>query len=74
MFQYMENMISDLLRKLKQIRKDREITQQDLSKMSGVSYSTLTKLESGVIKNPSFSVIIRITKALDIKVDDLIVN
>jgi len=70
----MENMIAELLTKLKQIRKDREITQQELSKMSGVSYSTLTKLESGIIKNPSFAVIFRITRALDIRLDDLFQN
>ncbi|MEQ9618425.1 MAG: helix-turn-helix transcriptional regulator [Deltaproteobacteria bacterium] len=70
----MENMIADLSKRIKQARTDREITQRELSKMSGVSYSTLTKLESGVIKNPSFEVIFRITKALDIRVDDLIEN
>jgi len=72
MFQYMESMIEDLTKRLKQHREDRGITQKELSKMSGVSYSTLTKLESGVIKNPSVEAIIKITKALDLNVDDLI--
>ena len=65
-------MIEDLTKRLRQHREDREITQKELSKMSGVSYSTLTKLESGVIKNPSVEVIFRITRALDIRFDDLI--
>jgi len=67
----METMIADLLTRLKLIREKNEITQHELSKMSGVSYSTLTKLETGIIKNPSFQVIFKISKALEIKVDDL---
>jgi transcriptional regulator with XRE-family HTH domain len=74
MFQYMETMLTDLPKRIRQARTDRGITQRELSKMSGVSYSTLTKLETGIIKNPSFVVIFRITKALDIRVDDLIQN
>ena len=72
MFQYMETKIADLISRLKLIREQNEITQHELSKMSGVSYSTLTKLETGIIKNPSFQVISKISKALDIKLDDLI--
>ncbi len=71
MFQYMETKIADLISRLKLIREQNEITQHELSKMSGVSYSTLTKLETGIIKNPSFQVISKISKALDIKLDDL---
>lgn len=70
----MENMLTDLPNRIRQVRTDRGITQRELSKMSGVSYSTLTKLETGVIKNPSFVVIYKITKALDMKLDDLIEN
>jgi len=70
----MENMIEDLIKRLKQHREDRGITQKELSKMSGVSYSTLTKLESGFIKNPSVEAILKITKALDLNFDDLINN
>jgi len=67
----METKIADLISRLKLIREQNEITQHELSKMSGVSYSTLTKLETGIIKNPSFQVIFKISKALEIKVDDL---
>lgn len=70
----MDSKITDYIQKIKKARDNRGITQKELSKMSGVSYSTLTKLESGVIKSPSFEVIIRITKALDIRLDELIEN
>ena len=68
----MDNQLTDFLKNLKKVRKGREITQKELSKMSGVSYSTLTKLESGFITNPSFQTILRISKALDIRIDDLV--
>lgn len=65
-------MITDLTNSIVESRKARGITQKDLSHMSGVSYSTLTKLESGVIKSPSFIAIYKITKALDMTFDELI--
>jgi len=61
----MENQLTDYLKNLKKVR-------EELSKMSGVSYSTLTKLESGFNTNPSFQTILRISKALDIRIDDLV--
>jgi len=70
----MESMLIDLPRKIKRIREEKEITQKELAKMSGVSYSTLTKLETGVIKNPSFEVVLRIIKALEIDLSDLMWN
>jgi len=74
MFQYMESKIADLLNKIIQARKERGITQKELSIMSGVSYSTMTKLESGIIKSPSFAAIYKIIKALDMTFDELIEN
>ncbi len=70
----MEIKISDILTRIKLIREQNEITQRELSIMSGISYSTLTKLETGIIKNPSFLVILKISRALDIKLDDLLVD
>jgi len=45
----MENILVDALVKIKQSRNLKGVTQKELSRMSGVSYSTLTKLESGII-------------------------
>ncbi len=70
----MESMMADLTNKIVEARKERGITQRELSQMSGVSYSTLTKLESGIIKSPSFAAIYKITKALDMTFDELIEN
>lgn len=48
------------------------ISQEELAKKAEVKYTTLTKIESGVIKNPSVLVISRIAKSLEINVEDLL--
>jgi len=68
----MDRTITDLINNIIEARKERGITQRELSQMSGVSYSTLTKLESRIIKSPSFAAIYKIAKALDMTFDELI--
>jgi transcriptional regulator with XRE-family HTH domain len=50
----METIIVYLSDALKTTREKRKLTQKELSRMSGISYSTITKIETGVITNPSF--------------------
>jgi len=48
------------------------LSQEQLAKDSGVKYTTLTKIESGVIKNPSVLVVAKIAKILKISVEQLL--
>jgi transcriptional regulator with XRE-family HTH domain len=48
------------------------LSQQDFAKKSGVKYTTLTKIESNVIKNPSVIVMAKIAKALNVNIENLI--
>lgn len=57
---------------IKKVREENELTQKVLSKMSGVSYSTLTKLESGLIKSPGFFQVVNICRALEMSLDKLL--
>ncbi len=57
---------------IKQLRKQKSLTQRDLAKLSGVSYSTLTKIEIGVIVSPRLEHLQKIAKALGVTVDNLI--
>lgn len=68
----MESTIMDLSEALKSTRESQNLTQKELSKMSGVSYSTITKLETGVITNPSFFLVVKICQALEITTDNLL--
>lgn len=63
-----ENLIG---KKIKKLRKKNNLTQEKLAIKAGIPYTTLTKIESGVIKKPAVQTIIKIAKALNIKVEDL---
>jgi len=64
-----ENLIG---KQIKKLRSKKDLTQEKLSIKAGVPYTTLTKIESGVIKKPAVQTIAKVAKALDIKIDDLI--
>ena len=55
---------------LKQKRKEKNITLAQLSERTGISTSHLNDIENN-IKEPSISMIIRIAKGLDLKVEEL---
>ena len=48
------------------------LSQEDFAQKSGVKYTTLTKIESGVIKKPSVLIMAKIAKALNVSIEDLL--
>ena len=48
------------------------LSQEDFVKKSGVKYTTLTKIESNVIKKPSVMIMSKIAKAFGVSIEDLI--
>ena len=65
---------ADIGKRVKEHRKLRGFTQESLAIASGVPYTTLTKIESGRIKNPSLQAITKLAKALDASLDDFILS
>lgn len=59
-------------KRLQDARRAAGLTQQSLCQKSGLSYSTLAKIERGAIKAPSIFTIERIATVLDISLDQLI--
>jgi transcriptional regulator with XRE-family HTH domain len=57
---------------IKKYRNRQGLSQEDFAKKSGVKYTTLTKIESNVIKKPSVLIMAKLAKALGVGVDDLI--
>ncbi len=57
--------------RIKKYRLKADLTQEKLARGADISYTTLTKIESGVIKNPSVKVVAKIAKVLKISLDDL---
>ena len=53
-----------LAREVIQLRKNKNLTQKDLAKLSGTSQPAIARLESGTYKNISLSFIRKVAKAL----------
>lgn len=68
----MESVIKKVVTKIREERESQHITQRHLALISGVSYSTITKIETGKTKNPAFLQVVMLCKALNISIDDLI--
>jgi transcriptional regulator with XRE-family HTH domain len=60
-----------LARNLKRIRKDREMTQEELAERVGVSLGWISRIERGV-NSPNLKLLTKIARTLGVKVKDLI--
>ena len=63
-----ETMIGD---NVKQLRKKNGLTQDALARKADIPYTTLTKLETNVVKKPSVQTIAKIAKALNVNMEEL---
>ena len=63
---------SELAANLKRFRTACGISQEKLAQKSGVTYSTLIKIEAGYNTNPKVQSLIRLAKALGVTVTDLL--
>jgi transcriptional regulator with XRE-family HTH domain len=61
-----------LAKTIKDLRKKHKISQEELAKKAGITYSTLIKIESGVNDNPTIKTIRKIADALDVSMDELV--
>ncbi len=66
------NQGNKLGKKIKALRLKLNLSQDEFARKADIPYTTLTKIETGVIKNPSVFVMAKIAKALNITVDELI--
>jgi len=57
---------------IKKRRTKSGLSQEDFAQKSGVKYTTLTKIETGVIKTPSVVIMAKIAKALNVNIEDLL--
>lgn len=58
--------------KIKVLRLRLELSQDKLARKADVPYTTLTKIETGVIRKPSVYVVAKIAKALNVSLDNLL--
>ena len=63
------NKIADNLKKL---RAKKGLSLEKIARLADLSLNTIVKIENGVNKNPTIETLIKIAKALEVGVDDLI--
>lgn len=63
---------SNVGKNIKKHRTKTGLSQEEFAQKSGVKYTTLTKIESGVIKTPSVLITAKIAKALGVSIEDLL--
>ena len=63
---------NNLWENIKVLRKKHNFTQKGLAKQANISYTTLTKIEIWVIKEPSVYTIAKIAKEFDVSVESLL--
>ena len=61
-----------LAENIKKYRKKLKLTQEGLTRKVDISYSTIIKLETGVISDPRMETLKKLAKALNISIDDLV--
>lgn len=67
-----ENKSKTIGDKIKVWRKKKNLTQDALAKKANIPYTTLAKIESDVIQNPSLQTITKIAGGLDVTLDNLV--
>ncbi|MGW7207476.1 helix-turn-helix domain-containing protein [Streptomyces sp. NPDC054837] len=66
-----DDVLAEVGPRLRRIRKDREVTLAALSESTGISVSTLSRLESG-LRKPSLELLLPIAQAHRVPLDELI--
>lgn len=57
---------------LKRLRKKRGLSQERLARLADISLNTLTKIESGFAKKPTIQTVVKLAKALEVSLDELV--
>ena len=59
-------------KRLKELRKERGLTQEDLSKLSGVSFPTISRYENGQRDEPKLTILKTLANYFDVTIDYLV--
>lgn len=66
------NQDNKLGKKIKSLRQKLELSQDEFARKADIPYTTLTKVETGVIKKPSVFVMAKLAKTLGVSIEDLL--
>jgi len=68
----MSKTIPTVAKNIKKLRKEKELSQDRLSRLADVSHATIIKIESGGIQSSTIDTVQKIAKALGVGVEDLL--
>jgi transcriptional regulator with XRE-family HTH domain len=68
----MNKLVIPLAKNMKEQRKKKDLSQDKLSKLAGITLHTITKIESGTTLDPRIETVKRIADALGCSVDSLL--
>mgnify|MGYP000991042777 CR=1 FL=1 len=60
--------------KIKKLRLEKEMTQEELARKADIPYATLLKIENDTVKNPTINTLQKLAKALEVSVDELLIK
>jgi len=64
--------MSNICKNLRKIREKKGLSQERLARLADVANNTVIKIEAGKNQNPTLDTLQKLSKALDVSVDDLI--
>lgn len=57
--------------RIKEVREEKRMTQEELSAKSGISRTTISSLENGTVRSTSTKTLLKIATALETTVDNI---
>ncbi len=67
-----EVLLNKLAKRIKELRKKSNLTQEELAEKSGVSYKHIQKLEGKYLHDPKLNTLKKLAKALKISLSELL--
>jgi transcriptional regulator with XRE-family HTH domain len=61
-----------LSKNLRRLRKQKKLSQEKLARLIDISYNTISKIEAGKAKNPTFETLSKLADVFDISIDELV--
>lgn len=62
----------NLAKNVKRLREAKGLSQERLARLADVANNTLIKMETGENKNPTLETLVRVAKALDVSINELV--
>jgi len=63
--------MSNIIKTLKKLREAKSLSQEKLARLADFANNTIIKIEAGKNQKPTLDTLKKITKALEVSVDDL---